>query len=153
MKTTCLWAILVMLAGDALTLAQAPPSTTQPPASKTASPSAATPPGAATANAPATSSAAAPAANPAAPPSAPAEKSDADLDKLVAPIALYPDPLLATVLPASAYPLEIVQAARFVKDTNNIAKLDDQPWDENVKEVARIPQAIQKLNDDLSWTI
>src|SRR5882672_6879574 len=62
MKTlrTCLGAILVMLAGDALTLAQAPRSTTQPPASQTASPSAATPPGAAPANAPATSSAAAP---------------------------------------------------------------------------------------------
>src|SRR5262249_38549139 len=57
------------------------------------------------------------------------------------------------MLPASAYPLEIVQAARFVKDTNNIPKLDDQPWDENVKEVARIPEAIQKMNDDLSWTI
>src|SRR6266850_4957211 len=152
MKTTCLWAILVMLAGDALTLAQAPPSTTQPPASKTASPSAATPPGAATANAPATSSAAAPAANPAAPPSAPAEKSDADLDKLVAPIALYPDPLLATVLPASAYPLEIVQAARFVKDTNNIAKLDTQPWDDNVKAVAAFPQVINQMNDNIQWT-
>ena len=44
-------------------------------------------------------------------------------------MALYPDPLIATVLPASAYPLEIVQAARFVRNTNNISKLDEQPWD------------------------
>ena len=94
------------------------------------------------------------AAAPAAPPpSAPAKRSAADLEKLVAPIALYPDPLLATILPASVYPLEIVQAARFVADTNNLAKLDAQPWDENVKAVARVPEAIKKLNEDISWTI
>jgi len=63
-----------------------------------------------------------------------------ELDQLVAPIALYPDPLIATILPAAVYPLEIVQAARFVKDTNNLAKLDEQPWDDNVKAVA--PNAI-----------
>ena len=87
------------------------------------------------------------------PPSAPAQRSAADLEKLAAPIALYPDPLIATILPAAAYPLEIVQAARFVADTNNLAKLDAQPWDENVKAVAAVPAAIQKLNDDLPWTI
>ena len=87
------------------------------------------------------------------PPSAPAQRSAADLEKLAAPIALYPDALIATILPAAAYPLEIVQAARFVADTNNLAKLDAQPWDENVKAVAAVPAAIQKLNDDLPWTI
>lgn len=61
--------------------------------------------------------------------------------------------MIATILPASAYPLEIVQAARFVADTNNLAKLDAQPWDENVKAVAAVPAAIQKMNDDLPWTI
>src|SRR5262245_6182991 len=54
---------------------------------------------------------AAPPANPAAPPSAPAMKSKEELEKLVEPIALHPDPLIAIILPASAYPLEIVQAA------------------------------------------
>ena len=87
-----------------------------------------------------------------APPSAPAERSETDLDKLVAPIALYPDPLLATLLPASAYPVEIVQAARFVKDTNNIAKLDSQPWDDNVKALARFPDVIAKMDADIGWT-
>jgi len=86
------------------------------------------------------------------PPSAAAKRSQADLEKLIAPIALYPDPLIATVLPASAYPLEIVQAARFVKDTNNIAKLDAQPWDENVKAVARFPDVIAQMNDNIAWT-
>jgi hypothetical protein len=40
-----------------------------------------------------------------------------------------------------------------VADTNNLAKLDAQPWDDSVKAVARIPDAIKKLNEDLSWTI
>lgn len=69
------------------------------------------------------------------------------------PIALHPDPLIAVMLPASAYPLEIVQAARFVKDTNNIPKIDAQPWDENVKAVAKYPQLIAKMDADLAWTI
>jgi hypothetical protein len=97
--------------------------------------------------------AAPPAATPAPPPSAPPKRSAADLEKLVAPIALYPDPLIATILPASVYPLEIVQAARFVANTNNLSKLDEQPWDENVKAVARVPEVIKKLNDDLPWTM
>src|SRR5215469_10445756 len=88
----------------------------------------------------------------AAPPSAPPQASEADLEKLVAPIALYPDPLLATLLPASVYPLDIVKAARFIADTNNIPKIDSQPWDENVKALARFPDVIKKMNDDLDWT-
>ena len=71
----------------------------------------------------------------------------------MAAIALYPDPLLAVILPASAYPVDIVQAARFVANTNNLQKLDDQPWDENVKAVARFPSVIQKMSDELGWTV
>ena len=89
---------------------------------------------------------------PAPPPSAPARKSAAELEKLVEPIALHPDPLIAILLPASAYPLEIVQAARFVKDTNNIPKVDDQDWDDNVKEVAKFPELIAMMDKDLKWT-
>ena len=94
-----------------------------------------------------------PAADPVPPPAAPVKRSAAELEKLVAPIALYPDPLIATLLTASVYPLEIVQAARFVANTNNLANLDAQPWDENVKAIARVPAVIQKMNDDLSWTM
>jgi uncharacterized protein DUF3300 len=86
------------------------------------------------------------------PPSAPAQRSAADLEKLAAPMALYPDPLIAVMLPASAYPVEVVQVARFVANTNNLAMLDDQPWDENVKAVARFPSVIQKMSDELGWT-
>jgi len=101
----------------------------------------------------ATSEAAPPAANPAPPPSESPKRSAAELEKLLGPIALYPDALIATLLPASVYPLELVQASRFVADTNNLAKLDEQPWDENVKAVARVPALIKKMNDDLSWTM
>src|SRR5215813_5308733 len=95
----------------------------------------------------------APAATPAPPPSAPAKRSAADLEKLAMPIALYPDQLIAVILPASVYPVEIVQAARFVKDTNNIPKVDDQPWDDSVKELAHFPELIAKMSDDLAWTV
>src|SRR5215468_276919 len=87
------------------------------------------------------------------PPSAPAKRSAAELEKLAMPIALHPDSLIAIILPAAAYPLEIVQAARFVKDTNNLAKLDQQPWDENVRAVARIPELIAMMDQDLQWTM
>ncbi len=94
-----------------------------------------------------------PEATPVPPPSAAARKSAAELEKLAMPIALHPDPLVSIILPASAYPMEIVLAARFVKDTNNISKLDSQPWDENVKAVARFPDLIAKMDADLDWTI
>jgi hypothetical protein len=87
------------------------------------------------------------------PPSAAPKYSAAELEKLAAPIALHPDPLIAIILPASVYPLEIVQAARFVQDTNNVPKVDEQPWDDNVKALAKFPDMIQKMNDDLTWTM
>lgn len=93
-----------------------------------------------------------PAAQPAPPPAAPVQRSEADLEKLVAPIALYPDPLLASLLPACAYPIQIVQAARFIQDTNNISKVDSQSWDKNVKAIARFPKVVDKLNADIGWT-
>jgi Protein of unknown function (DUF3300) len=87
------------------------------------------------------------------PPSAPALRSAAELEKLAMPIALHPDPLIAVVLPASVYPVEIVQAARFVKNTNNISKVDEQPWDDSVKAVAKFPDMIAKMDADLGWTV
>ena len=136
----CLVLMLILGATAPAALAQQPASPSYPVYKVTNSP-AATPPSPA------------PAVTPAPPPAAPARRSAADLEKLVAPIALYPDPLIATILPASVYPLEIVQAARFVADTNNLARLDAQPWDANVKAVARVPEVIKKMNADLSWTM
>lgn len=90
---------------------------------------------------------------PVAPPAAPAQRSAAELEKLAQAIALHPDPLIAIMLPAAVYPVEIVQAARFVKDTNNIPKVDEQNWDDNVKAVAKIPALIAQMDADLDWTV
>ena len=84
--------------------------------------------------------------------------SQDELKKLLSPIALYPDPLLAQLLPASAYPLEIVQLARWIeKNPNVIAKqdfsgIDSQNWDPTVKAMARFPSLVKTMNDDLDWT-
>ena len=87
------------------------------------------------------------------PPSAPPQRSAAELRKLAEPIALYPDPLISIVLPAAAYPVEIVQAARFVRNKDNIPKVDSQPWDQNVKSVAKFPDVIAKMDANLDWTV
>ena len=78
--------------------------------------------------------------------------SQDDLDQLIAPIALYPDPLLAQILPASTYPLEIVEAARIIKDKDDFSKIDSQDWDASVKAVAHYPNVLKMMNDDLDWT-
>jgi hypothetical protein len=84
--------------------------------------------------------------------------SEAELDQLVAPIALYPDPLLAQVLMASTYPLEIVQAARFAEANKSLTgdKLDEalakEDWDASVKALVATPTVIEMMNDQLDWT-
>lgn len=80
------------------------------------------------------------------------------LKTLLSPIALYPDPLLAQMLPAASYPLEIVQLARWLdKNPDAIAKqdytaLDAQNWDPTVKALGRFPSVVKRMNDDLDWT-
>lgn len=76
-----------------------------------------------------------------------------NLDDLVAPIALYPDALLAQILPASTLPLEVVQAARWVKANPGLEYLDDQPWDPSVLAVARYPTVIAMMDEKLDWTV
>src|SRR5438034_1927343 len=79
------------------------------------------------------------------------------LEQLAAPIALYPDPLLAQVLMASTYPLEIVQAARFVKDNPNLTgdqlneKLKEQTWDDSVKSLVSFPEVLALMDGKLDW--
>ena len=79
--------------------------------------------------------------------------SAAELETLVGPIALYPDDLLAVVLPASTYPLEIVQAARFVES----AKIDStlkpsEDWDDSVVALLNYPEVLAMMNEDIDWT-
>jgi hypothetical protein len=81
-----------------------------------------------------------------------------ELEQLVAPIALYPDALLAQILMASTYPLEIVSADRWVKANPNLQDqvledaLQTQPWDPSVKSLAAFPQVLTMMNDKLDWT-
>lgn len=79
--------------------------------------------------------------------------SATELETLVGPVALYPDDLLAIVLPASTYPLEIVQAARFLQQLEDDPTLQpDDEWDESVIALLNYPEVINLMNDDLDWT-
>jgi hypothetical protein len=88
----------------------------------------------------------------------PAPFNAEQLDQLAAPIALYPDPLVAQILMASTYPLEVVQAARFVKQNPGLtsAQLDEelkyQTWDDSVKSLVTFPQVLDMMDSKLDWT-
>jgi len=84
----------------------------------------------------------------------------AQVDRLVAPIALYPDPLIAQILMAATYPLEIVQADRWLQNPSNAAlkgdalaaELQNQPWDPSVKSLVQFPQILRLMDSNLDWT-
>ena len=84
--------------------------------------------------------------------------SQQDLDQLLAPIALYPDALLAQVLMASTYPLEVVEAARWSKANPKVTgkALEDamakQAWDPAVKSLTSVPQVLKQMDEKLDWT-
>src|SRR5436190_15132616 len=89
---------------------------------------------------------------------APAKIPPEQLDSLLAPIALYPDPLLAQVLAASTYPLEIILLHRWLEKNKNLKdkELADavakQPWDPSVQALAALPELVKRLGDDIQWT-
>ena len=80
------------------------------------------------------------------------------LDSLVAPIALYPDPLLAQVLAASTYPLELVQLQQWLsknsklKDKALADAVQKEKWDSSVQAMAGIPDLVKQLTDNIQWT-
>jgi hypothetical protein len=82
------------------------------------------------------------------------------LDQLVAPIALYPDRLLAPILMAATYPIEVVEAARWVQNRNNAmlrgdqldAALQQMSWNPSVKSLVPFPQILQMMSNRLDWT-
>lgn len=74
------------------------------------------------------------------------------LDNLLAPIALYPDPLLAQVLLASTFPGQIDEAARSVRAGATPDDIDTEPWDVSVKAVAHYPSVLFMMADGLDWT-
>jgi hypothetical protein len=85
-------------------------------------------------------------------------RTAAQLEQLVAPIALYPDALLSQILMASTYPLEVVAAARWAQANPTVTSealqtaMAQQPWDPSVKALTAVPQTLQMMNDKLDWT-
>jgi hypothetical protein len=74
------------------------------------------------------------------------------LEQLVAPIALYPDALIALILPASTNTADVVLAARFLQGGGDPAQADNQPWDDSVQALARYPQVVRWMDENLAWT-
>lgn len=76
----------------------------------------------------------------------------AQLDQLVGPIALYPDPLIAEILPAATFPSQIVMADRFVSEGGDPNQIPDQDWDPSVQALAHYPNVLKWMDDNLAWT-
>jgi hypothetical protein len=74
------------------------------------------------------------------------------LNQLLAPIALYPDALVALILPASTVPSDLVLAARFLSSNGDPAQIANQPWDDSVKSLARYPDIVKWMDQNLEWT-
>src|SRR5437764_10126673 len=95
-----------------------------------------------------------PASAPEAQASIPAEQ----LDSLVAPVALYPDPLLAQVLAASTYPLEIIQLQQWMEKNKNLKDkaladaVAKQPWDPVIQNMVAVPEAVKRMAGNIQWT-
>jgi hypothetical protein len=95
---------------------------------------------------------------PAAPPPPDQMLSPDQLNDLVAPVALYPDPLLSQVLVASTYPLEVVQAYQWQQKNPGLTgpaltqAAQEQNWDASVQALVIYPDVLKRLNDDVAWT-
>jgi hypothetical protein len=91
---------------------------------------------------------------------APPPVPQAQLDQMLAPIALYPDTLLGNVLMASTYPIQVVEAERWLQDPHNaqihgdalVEALQPMTWDPSVKSLVPFPQIVKQMNDQLDWT-
>ena len=74
-----------------------------------------------------------------------------ELRNLAAPVALYPDALLAQVMVACSYPLDVVSASQWLRAGNDPARIDDQSWDVSVKGIARYPETLNYMADHVDW--
>jgi hypothetical protein len=86
------------------------------------------------------------------------QQSPAQLQQMVAPIALYPDPLVAQILAASTYSDEVVEADRWLQQHPGLRgqqlanEVDKQPWDPSVKALTEFPSVLANMDRNLSWT-
>jgi hypothetical protein len=86
------------------------------------------------------------------PPISAATFSSAQLDQLLGPIALYPDPLIAVLMPAATLPTEIVMADRYVSNGGDPNQMDTSSFDPNVIALAHYPSVLKWMDDNLNWT-
>jgi hypothetical protein len=90
---------------------------------------------------------------------APSQSGVEQLDQLVAPIALYPDQLVAEILAAATYPTEVVEADRWMQTHSRLkghalaGAVNAEPWDGSVKAMVQFPQVLAMMDKDLSWTV
>jgi hypothetical protein len=75
-----------------------------------------------------------------------------ELNQLLGPIALYPDPLIAEILPAATFPSQIVMADRYVSGNGDPNGIAQQPWDPSVQALAHYPTVLKWMDDNLAWT-
>ena len=75
-----------------------------------------------------------------------------ELDALFAPIALYPDALVALILPAATVPSDLNLAANYINAGGDPARIDAQPWDASVKALAHYPEVLKWMNENGAWT-
>jgi Protein of unknown function (DUF3300) len=91
-------------------------------------------------------------------PTAAPKPSAQELQQLVAPIALYPDALVAQILAAATYPTQVVEAERWMQRHSNLKgeelakEVDKQDWDPSVKALAQFPSVLENMDKNLSWT-
>ena len=78
--------------------------------------------------------------------------SPQELDQALGPIALYPDALIALILPAATDPSDVVLAARYLQDGGDPADTDDQPWDDSLKALTHYPDVVKWMDRNLTWT-
>ncbi|MEY2394212.1 MAG: hypothetical protein QOF94_557, partial [Acidobacteriaceae bacterium] len=92
------------------------------------------------------------------PPVQAAQQTPQQLQQLVAPIALYPDALVAQILAAATYPDQIVEADRWLQQHSELKgeqlgqEVDKQPWDPSVKALVEFPSVLANMDKNLSWT-
>jgi Protein of unknown function (DUF3300) len=87
------------------------------------------------------------------PPPPPSQPSPSTaLDNLMAPIALYPDPLIAIILPASTVPGDISAASNYLVQYGDQSQIDNQPWDPSVRALAHYPTVIAWMASNMDWT-
>jgi hypothetical protein len=91
-------------------------------------------------------------APPTAPPAPPPAPVQSPMEALLAPIALYPDPLIALILPASTFPEEISAASAYLVQYGDPTRIDSQPWDPSVRALAHYPTVITWMADNMAWT-